>query len=192
MRTKASRREQLQDAIPLLEKQHFHSVPARAGDVTIFRQSVPHHDTRNKSNGDCVVLTATLSTTPQPARDMRSFRWHFIANAFGPDSLEYAQALLAGKEAGSMDPQRFLDEKSWREAVQTLEKHGLLKLYYGEGVQPQWNNSSVEAQTATEQREEKAQCKEEASGATPGAAIAAAAASSAVVAATSEVQVKRE
>ena len=169
MRTRSSRCEQLQAAIPLLDKQHFHRVTARVGDVTLCRQSVPHYGTRNNSGGERVVLFAMLSGSRLPSQDdFQFFRWQFVAEAFGCESVEYAQALVAGKEFESME--RFPDERSWRFAVQLLEKHGLLQLYYGEGT-PQWNNA--EQQSGAGQRKRK---KEKRSGAA-GAAAAAASAS---------------
>ena len=46
--------------------------------------------------------------------------------------------------------EQFPDETSWRCAVQLLDKFGLLRVYYGEGVTPQWNNA--EQQSAAGQR----------------------------------------
>ena len=77
--------------------------------------------------------------------------------------------------------ERFPDETPWRCAVhdQLLDKFGLLRVYYGEGVTPQWNNA--EQQRAAGQRKKK---KEKCRGGVAGAA-AAAAASAAVSASAS-------
>jgi hypothetical protein len=167
MHTTKSRRRQLQSAIPLLDKQHFHRVSARVGDVTLCRQSVPHYGTRNNSGGERVVLFAMLSASPLPTQDdFQFFRWQFVAEAFGHESLEYAQSLVAGKEFESME--RFPDEKSWRFAVQLLDKFGFLRLYYGEGGTPQWNNA--DQQSGAGQRKKK---KEKSRGAAGAAAAAA-------------------
>ena len=65
-------------------------------------------------------------------------------------------------------------EQPWREANQLLEKFDLLRLYYGEGGQSQWNNEQDHATTERADKKEKR----------GGAASAAAAAASAPVSAS--------
>ena len=156
MYIKTSRRRQLQSAIPLLDKQHFHRVSARVGDVTLCRQSVPHYGTRNNSGGERVVLFDMFSSSDLLTQDdFQFFRWQFVGEAFGRESLEYAQALVAGKEFESVERFREADEQSWREANQLLEKFDLLRLYYGEEGQPQWNNEQEQATTERADKKEK-------------------------------------
>ena len=75
---------------------------------------------------------------------------------------------VAGKEFESVERFREADEQSWREANQLLEKFDLLRLYYGEEGQPQWNNEQEQATT------ERADKKEKRRGAAGAAAAAAA------------------
>jgi hypothetical protein len=60
-------------------------------------------------------------------------------------------------------------EQSWREANQLLEKFDLLRLYYGEGGQPQWNNADQQSGAGQIKRKKK----KEKSGGAAGAAAAA-------------------
>ena len=183
MHIKTSRREQLQAAIPLLDKQHFHRVAARVGDVTLCRQSVPHYGTRNNSGGNRVVLFAMLSSCDLLTQDdFQFFRWQFVGEAFGRESLEYAQALVVGKEFESVERFREADEQSWREANQMLEKFDLLRLYYGEEGQPQWNNEQERPATKRGDKKEKRR------GAAGAAAAASASASAAVCASAADAK----
>jgi len=146
-----------------------------ASSVTLCRQSVPHYGTRNNSGGERVVLFGMLSSSDLLAQDDFQFiRWQFVGEAFGRESLEYAQALVTGKEFESVERFREADEQSWREANQLLEKFDLLRLYYGEGGQSQWNNEQDHATTERADKKEKR----------GGAASAAAAAASAPVSAS--------
>ena len=79
-----------------------------------------------------------------------------------------------GVEFESVERFREADEQSWREANQLLEKFDLLRLYYGEGGQSQWNNEQDHATTVRADKKEKR----------GGAASAAAAAASAPVSAS--------
>ena len=181
MRTKASRRKQLQSAIPLLDKQHFHRVAARVGDVTLCRQSVPHYGTRNNSSGERVVQFAMLSSCDLRSQDDFQFSAgsSSLTRSATNRSNTSRRCQVAGKEVESME--RFSDETSRRCAVRLLDKFGLLQLYYGEGGTLQWN--SAQQQSEAEQRKRKKEKSRGAAGAAAAASNSASASASAAVSA---------
>ena len=133
---------------------------------------MPHYGTRNNSGGERVVLFGMLSSSDLLTQDdFQFFRWQFVGEAFGRESLEYAQALVAGKEFESVERFREADEQSWREANQLLEKFDLLRLYYGE------DNEQDHATTEWADKKEK---RRGAAGAAAAAAASASACASAV------------
>ena len=102
------------------------------------------------------MYTRARWTHPLPTQDdFQFFRWQAVAEAFGRDSIERAQALVVGKEFESVVRFREAEQQSWREANQLLEKFDLLRLYYGEEGQPQWNNEPEQATTERADKKEK-------------------------------------
>ena len=121
-------RYELQQKAHLLDSDWYHSVTITAGQVLIFRDSVPHFGTRNGLTGiDRRVFFSMMSPSRSDDQDASQiFKWSYIADAFGEESLEYARALV---DARKFKPLLRLSPASEEAAIQCLKAHGLYKQY---------------------------------------------------------------
>lgn len=79
----------------LLDTDWFHSVPVFPGDMMIFSQRVPHYGTENPSLSPRIALFGLLSTSFARSQDkFQMFRWRYMEEAYGPQSLQFAHALV--------------------------------------------------------------------------------------------------
>ena len=113
----------------LLDSEWFHSIPVHPGDMMILWQSIPHFGVRNNSTLlPRIGLFSILSSDDSDDQDeYQYFRWMYIADAYGNDSRQYAEALVQGKQH---DPLKRMDGQSYRRARETLKKYRLFTAYY--------------------------------------------------------------
>lgn len=91
----------LKEAARLWDKTMFHSVPVHPGDVLVFYQRLPHYGVRNQhpDGADRLALFSMFSDSPNPNQDASQFfRWQLFALAYGYQSKEYFDALIADKQ----------------------------------------------------------------------------------------------
>jgi hypothetical protein len=119
----------------LLCSEHYAAEPAQPGDIIFFRQSTPHFGVKNESTkDDRVVLFSMLSPSSAPNQDeQQTFRWGFIGQASGWESLAFAQSLIDGREFGPLD--RMVPAYS-KAARACLERHGLWQQYSVTSAKP--------------------------------------------------------
>lgn len=112
----------------LLDPEWYHSVPVFAGELAIFLQHVPHFGVRNRSSQNRVVLFTMLSPSNEAAQDDHQFfRWMFMAEAFGTNSKQFAEALVENKQYSPLQRYYTLSHRKIAEAC--LRKHQLFTAY---------------------------------------------------------------
>lgn len=96
----SSDRRSMQKVAHLLDESHYDSIPVSAGDIVFFRQSTPHRGVQNTMpQGNRVVLFGMLSPSSEFGQDAQQvFPWLYVGHAFGWESLEFAAALVAGRD----------------------------------------------------------------------------------------------
>jgi hypothetical protein len=118
----------LQKVFHLLDPEWFHRVKAKKGQILIFRESVPHHGTRNpKDVGNRRVLFSMWSPQKNVDQDeYQMYPWMVAAKAFGTNSIETAKMLVANAKH---QPLERMDPKSFDEYTACLRQHSLTKVY---------------------------------------------------------------
>lgn len=118
----------LQRVCHLLEAEWYHRVRAGMGAILVFRESVPHHGTRNpKSSGNRRVLFSMWSPRKESDQDeYQLYPWMVIAQAYGVSSVETAEALVKYAEHS---PIQRMDQNTRIQYEDCLRKHRLLTKY---------------------------------------------------------------
>ena len=123
---------EMQSVSRLLGEEWYSSQPALPGDIILFRHSTPHFGVQNvKHEGNRVVLFAMLSPFAHPGQDkFQEFPWLYHRRAWGPESEQFAFALLHDK--ATQPVQRLADDESLeaaQEALACLDRYELLAHY---------------------------------------------------------------
>lgn len=69
---------------------------------------------------------------------LQMFRWMYFREAYGPDSLQYAQSLVYDK---LQNPLGRYTKESYDEAIACLRRHGLYKEYFGTNRSVAWKQN---------------------------------------------------
>ena len=123
-------RAEMQTVAHLLDPAYYFSEPTFPGDVIFFRQSTPHYGVRNDlKKGNRVVFFSILSPSLSPDQDdLQVFPWLYQGEAFGWNSREFAEALLAGKVYNPVGRIELDQGLKWKNvALNTLRKFDLLE-----------------------------------------------------------------
>jgi len=116
----------------LLGEEWYSSQPACPGDIILFRHSTPHFGVENvKEDGNRVVLFAMLSPSNQPGQDaFQEFPWLYQRRAWGPESEQFARALLHDKASKPLQRLKEDSMEAYIEARACLVRYRLLAQYY--------------------------------------------------------------
>ena len=116
--------DDLQQVCHLLDAEWYHRVGAKIGTIIIFRESVPHHGTRNpRKQGNRRVLFSMWSSKKDSSQDdYQEYPWMTIAKAYGANSIETAHALVAYAQH---HPIERMDDRTQVAYVDCLRQHRL-------------------------------------------------------------------
>jgi hypothetical protein len=90
----------------LMKPEYFHSIPLESAGMLLFRHGTPHAGTRNNSKHERVVLFAMASIDPNVDAEQQYFEWHYIRDAFGIDSPEFAASVYRNHRLGHTPAER--------------------------------------------------------------------------------------
>lgn len=116
----------LQRVCHLLDAEWYHRVRAKIGTIIIFRESVPHHGTRNpKKTGNRRVLFSMWSSKKGSSQDdYQEYPWMTVAKAYGADSIETAHSLVAHAQHRPIER---MDGPTHKAYTDCLRHHRLVK-----------------------------------------------------------------
>lgn len=114
-------RAQMRKNAYLLDKSFYHNIPMLPGDMLVLRHTVSHYAPPNTLKGALasprVMLFSMLASDLNPAQDKyQRFMWHYVYDAFGAESPEYAQALIDCK---AEDP--ILTRFGYEDAIEAID-----------------------------------------------------------------------
>jgi hypothetical protein len=164
-----------QKLTPMLQPEHFHSIPARIGDITVIRQHVPHFGTMHSGAASpntpprivCFAMTSAEAGDGQDGAQY--YWWHAVESAHGHGSREHLSALLAAKQHTPIE--RMSKYWEWRKLVSKIELDAAFMAdYYGEDNGPLWidRHDGTDPFASSRKQEQK---KEAATAATAAATI---------------------
>ena len=131
----AARKQQLQSSVRFLARSHFHSIPARIGDIIVCRHRVPHYGTANSGpriNSPLRSMLFAMSSrdsTSTGQDGLAVFTWQLYEWAYGQATKQHMQEIVAQKRYDPIFRLTLPQEVTRMHAA--LQEHGLVEAYYG-------------------------------------------------------------